>query len=174
MDLSHEIENWASLAKFSLTRNTEGSDTDIFWNRDGEVRYFVRGRQDGWTEVTSSDRLGPESFTFAGASPQVVERFLFGWFGKTYRSINKLSPLAAPRAADKLANGYRIASQEVDGVERHTLVDSANRTIAISSGGRLMAPDRLAVLSVLLHATTDEIEESFRREDGSPLFGTRG
>lgn len=174
MDLSDEIENWARLANFSLTRNSEGSDTDIFWNRDGEVRYFVSDRQDGWTEVTSSDRLGPEVFTFAGASPQIVERFLFGWFGKTYRNINKLPSLATPKTADGLPNGYRLELRKFDGVERHTLVDSADRPVAVSSGGRIMAPDRLALLSVLVDANVAEIEESFRRENGNPLFKTRG
>ncbi|WP_163911616.1 Imm61 family immunity protein [Mycolicibacterium aubagnense] len=174
MSISRQLEEWANLAKFSLTRNTEGSDADIFWNLGGELRYFVRGRADGWTQVTCSDRLGPEVFEFSGASPSVVERFLLGWFGDTYRSVRALPILARPIAGRDLANGHRISLQEFDGVDRYTSVDATDRTIAVSSGGRLMAPDRLTRLSVLLHAPVDKIEESFRREDGSPLFGVRG
>ncbi len=36
-----------------------------------------------------------------------------------------------------------------------------------------MAPDRLTLLSALLHAPVYEIEESFRREDGRPLLKIR-
>ncbi len=173
MSISQELEEWANFAKFSLTRNAEGSGADIFWNLGGEVRYFVRDRADGWTQVTCSDRLGPEELEFAGASPAVVERFLFGWFGYTYRSVRAMPILATPVAAGELTNGYRIAVQEFEGVDRYTLVDATDRTIAVSSGGRLMAPDRLTRLSVFLHAPVDEIEESFRREDGRPLLKIR-
>lgn len=174
MSISRELEEWANLARFSLTRNTEGSGADIFWNLGGELRYFFRERADGWTQVSCSDRFGPEEFEFSGASPAIAERFLFGWFGDTYRSIRALPILATPVAVGELTNGYRIVSQEFEGVDRYTLVDATDRTIAVSSGGRLMAPDRLTLLSVFLDAPVDEIEESFRREDGRPLLKIRG
>lgn len=173
MSISQELEEWANLAKFSLTRNTAGSGADIFWNLGGELRYFVREMADGWTQVTCSDRMGPEEFEFSGASLAVAERFLFGWFGNTYRSIRTLPSLATPVAVQEASNGYRIGSQEFEGVDRYTLIDATDRIIAVSSGGRLMAPDRLTLLSALLHAPVYEIEESFRREDGRPLLKIR-
>ncbi|MFL0295096.1 Imm61 family immunity protein [Mycobacterium sp. SMC-18] len=173
MTVSDELESWASLAGFSLTRNAECIGTDLFWNRGGELRYFVRDRADGGTEVTYSDRLGPEGFEFSGASPVVVERFLFGFFGDSYRSIKDLPFVMATRAVDDLDHGYRVALQEVTGVNRYTLIDASDAIIAVCSGGRLLAPDRLARLSTILHATVDEIKESFRREDGSPLLKIR-
>jgi hypothetical protein len=173
MVVSNELENWANIAEFSLTRDAEDGQVDIFWNRGGEVRYFVREKPDGWVEISCSDRLGPEYFIFTGASATIVERFLLGWFGDSYRSIKRMPIIATPISSDGLMNGYRIASQIFDGVDRYVLIDPADRVIAASSGGRIMAPGRLAPLSVFLHVTLDEIEQSFRSEDGKPLFGIR-
>jgi hypothetical protein len=131
IDISTELENWAGLAEFSLTRHAEDGQADIFWNRGGEVRYFIREKLDGWIEVTCSDRMGPEYFIFYGASAAVVERFLFGWFGDTHRSLRKLPVLATPMSADELISGYRIVLQTFDGVDRYALIDPSDRMVEV-------------------------------------------
>lgn len=84
-----------------------------------------------------------------------------------------MSIIATPMSPDELMHGYRIASQKFGGVDRYVLIDPTDRVIAASGGGRIMAPRQLAPLSAFLRATVDEIEESFRSEDGRPLFGIR-
>lgn len=173
MTVSIDLENWAKLAGLSLTRNAEDGQADVLWNSGGEVRYFVREKPDGWVEVSCSDRLGPEYFIFSGISAEVTERFLLGWFGDSYRSIKGMPIIATPVSAEALSNGYRIDSQKFDGVDRYVLINPAGEVVAASSGGRIVAPGRLAPLSVFLHSTVDQIEESFQSEDGKPLFGIR-
>lgn len=171
MTVSVELENWARLAGFSLTRGMDDRQPDVFWNQLGEVRYFLTRQPTGWVEISSSDRLGPASFLFSGASWTVVERFLFCWFGETLRNLRKMPFLATLTTVDNLSSGgYRITKKKLDEVERYVLVDGAGRVIAVSSGGRIVAPDRLALLASVMDATIEQIEASFRSADGRPLF----
>jgi hypothetical protein len=75
MNISSELERWSSLAKFSLTRGGDDGNPDISWNQLGEIRYLIRGSSNGWLEIFSSDKLGPERLLLSGISEKVIESF---------------------------------------------------------------------------------------------------
>jgi hypothetical protein len=62
----------------------QGSQTSdgrtVIWNKGGESRYFIEFL-DGWYVITSSDRMGPETYDFAAESMRVVEKNLYGNLG---------------------------------------------------------------------------------------------
>ncbi len=144
----------------------QGSQTDdgrtIIWNHLGEVRYFI-DVIDGWYVITTSDRMGPENYEFAADSMPVIERYLYGAFGGSVRG-DDLPQIRVPFQRDELRPGYRIGKQAFAGRERHTLIDRAEKLVAIT------AVDRLVELSHYLDASVDVIKNSYLAPDGKPLF----
>lgn len=170
MSVSQELKDWAELAGYSLTAGTADSPAEMFWNRGGEIRFFLREAADGWVNVTCSDRLQPEYFYFSGRTIEVVERFFFGWFGNTMRSNRGMPPLDTPVSTEQLAAGYQVEPRQIDGVDRHVLIDS-DGVVAVASGGKISAASDLVPLSIYLHVPPTEIMSSFTNETGQPLFG---
>ncbi|SHT64986.1 Uncharacterised protein [Mycobacteroides abscessus subsp. abscessus] len=173
MPVSQELAEWAKLAGYSLTVGSEGGLTDIFWNRLGEIRLFIREMTDGWVDVTCSDRLQPEYFYFAGRTIEVVEKFLFGWFGNTTRYNSGMPPLRTPTTLAELTHGYKVATLQIDDIGRHVLVATNGSVVAIASGGKIVSTGTLVALSRYLEAPAAEIVQSFTNEYGPPLFSVR-
>lgn len=163
MDLTAELEAWIRLAGLGMN---QGSQTDdkrtIIWNSGGEVRYFI-SIIDGWSAITSSDRMGSEIYSFAGISMDVVEKYLYGKFGGSVRS-DDLPTLRKPFERSELSSGYSIGKQYFVGREWPSLSDRSGQVVAIA------ATDRLVELSHYLDVPVDTIKSSYLAPDGKPLF----
>jgi hypothetical protein len=163
VDLTPDLQAWLRLAGLDMF---QGSQTDdgrtIIWNKGGEVRNFI-GVVDGWCVVTSSDRMGPETYDFAADSMPVMEKFLYGEFGGAVRG-NDLPSIRTPFERHELRPGYSLGKQDFAGRERSTLSDHSGQTVAIA------ATDRLVELSHYLDVPVETIKSSYLAPDGKPLF----
>lgn len=163
VDLTPDLQSWLRLAGLDLI---QGSQTDdgrtIIWNKGGEVRNFI-GLVDGWCVITSSDRMGPETYDLAAESMHVVEKYLYGEFGAVVRG-DELPSIRTPFERGELQPGYDIGTTIFAGRQRHTLVDRAGKIVAIA------AVDRLVGLSHYLDVPVDVIKSSYLAVDGKPLF----
>lgn len=168
--ISQELKDWADLAGYTLTPDSEDGRADIFWNQGGEIRFFIRNSADDWINVTCSDRLQPEYFYFAGKNIDVVEKFFFGWFGNTMRSNRGMPLLNTPISTEQLATGYQVTPRQIDGIDRYALIDHDGVAVAVASGGKISAASDLVPLSIYLHVPPTEIVRSFTNESGEPLF----
>lgn len=163
VDLTPDLQDWIHLAGLDMIQGSQTHDgRTIIWNKGGETRNYV-DFMDGWNVVTSSDRMGPESFSFAGKSMPITEKYLYGAFGGSVRNRD-LPLIRAPFERHQLRPGYAIEKQFFAGRERSTLVDRAGHAVAIA------ATDRLVALSHYLDASVDAIKASFEAPDGKPLF----
>jgi hypothetical protein len=164
VDLTADLQAWVRLAGLDMI---QGSQTDdgrtVIWNTGGEVRYFI-DVVDGWYVITTSDRLGPETYEFAAESMPIIEKYLYGVFGDSVRQDENLPYIRSPFHPEELRPGYSIGKQAFAGRERHTLIDDAGKVIAIT------AVDRLVELSHFLDVTVDVIKNSYLAPDGKPLF----
>lgn len=164
VDLSPELQRWIRLAGFEVVQGTQAKDgRTVIWNKGGEVRYFI-GALDGWYVLTSSDRMGPEAYEFAGLTMPVIEKHLYGLFGGLVRSRG-LPRLRIPFQRDRLRPGYSIGKQTFAGRERHTLIDHTDKVVAIAG------VEDLVELSHYLDASGEAIEESYLSVDGKPILG---
>lgn len=163
VDLTPDLEAWLRLADLDLIQGSQTDDNrTIIWNKGGEVRNFI-GWADNWCVITSSDRMGPETYDLAAESMQVMEKYLYGEFGAMVRR-DTLPPIRTPFDRDELRPGYDISKMAFAGRERHALVDRDGRVVAIA------AVDRLVELSHYLDVSVDTIKSSYLATDGKPLF----
>jgi hypothetical protein len=163
VDLTPDLQAWIRLAGLDSIQGSQTHDgRTIIWNKGGETRNFIDLVGD-WYVITSSDRMAPESFSFAGKSMLVIERYLYGAFGGSVRGKD-LPLLRAPFERHELRPGYTIDNQFFAGRERSTLIDRAGRPVAIA------AIDRLVAVSHYLDTSVDAIKASFEAADGKPLF----
>jgi hypothetical protein len=163
VDITPDLQAWLHLAGLDVTQGSETADgRTIIWNKGGESRYFINS-VDGWYVITSSDRMGPEVYSFAAESMPVLETYLYGHFGGSARSDN-LPSIRVPFRRDELRPGYSIRKQEFAGRERPALADTKGKVLAIT------AVDRLVELSHYLDAGIGAIKESYLSADGKPLF----
>lgn len=163
VDLSSDLEAWIRLGGMDITKGSQRDDgRTVIWTGAGETRYFIHAT-DGWYVVTSSDRMGPESYEFAAGSMAVVEKYLYVAFGQSVRG-DDLPYIRVPFQRNELRPGYGVGARDFAGRERHTLLDSNGKTVAIT------AIDRLVELSHYLNASVDEIKASYLAPDGKPLF----
>jgi hypothetical protein len=144
----------------------QGSQTDdgrtIIWNKGGEVRWFI-DVIDNWYVITSSDRMGPETYDFAAVSLPVIEKYLYGTFGGSTRS-DDLPDIRAPFQRDELRPGYSIGEKAFAGRRRHTLIDRTGKVVAIAG------IEDLVELSHYLDVPVDIIKDSYLAPNGKPLF----
>jgi len=174
VEVSHQLEEWAALAGYTLTPGPSNSDErPMFWSAGGEVRYFIADKKDGWFVVTDSDRLGPEHFKLAATSMNIIEKYLFGMFGEFIRGRQDLPPVNVPITRDEVAAGFTIENRLFENANRLALVDSSESPLAFSSADPVFGTMELAGLSLYLTATVDEITAAFLNPDGSPLFALR-
>jgi Immunity protein 61 len=163
VDLSTDLQAWLRLAGLEMI---QGSRTDdgrtIIWNKGGESRYFI-DMIDGWCVITSSDRMGPEAYSFAAESMPVIEKYLYGQFGGVVRGED-LPSIRAPFKRDELRPEYSIGKQLFAGRERHVLIDQSEKVLAIAG------VEDLVELSYYLDASVDVIKSSYLAPDGKPLF----
>ncbi|MCA2243818.1 MULTISPECIES: TNT antitoxin family protein [Mycobacterium] len=164
VDLTPDLQAWLRLADLDLIQGSQTNDNrTIIWNKGGEVRNFI-GLVDDWYVVTSSDRMGPETYDLAAESMQVIEKYLYGELGSVVRG-DELPSIRAPFERDELRPGYDISKVNFAGRERRALIDHDGRAVAIA------AVDRLVELSHYLDASVDAIKNSYLSADGKPLFG---
>ncbi|WP_082948133.1 TNT antitoxin family protein [Mycobacterium sp. 852014-52450_SCH5900713] len=166
VDLSPDLQRWVRVAGLDMLQGSQTNDgRTIIWNTGGESRYFIGG-VDEWFVVTSSDRMGPEAFEFAGRTMATVEKYLYGLFGLSARG-EELPIVRIPFQRSQLRAGYSIGKQTFAGRERHALIDDRGIYVAIAG------VEDLVELSHYIDATGKAIEESFLSADGEPLFGHR-
>jgi hypothetical protein len=171
IEVSSSLEEWAALAGYSLTpASTAHDERALFWSAGGEVRLFIKSRNDGWFILTRSDRLGEEHFEFAGTSNSTISKYLFGNFGQSIRSNRGLPPIPMPKSRDEVSAGFSIETRLFDGVERLALIAPDGAVVGVSSGGKLIATASLVELSLYLTATIEDIMASSLDPDGKPLF----
>ncbi|WP_407688871.1 TNT antitoxin family protein [Mycobacterium sp. HUMS_1102779] len=163
VDLTPDVQHWLRLAGLDMIQGSQTNDgRTIIWNSGGEVRNFI-DFSDGWYIITESDRMGPEAFSFAGASMQIIEKYLYGAFGGVVRG-DDLPSVRVPFDREELYPGYSIGKVLFEGRERRTLVDHAGKVVAIA------AIDRLVELSHYLNVSIEIIKGSYLAADGKPLF----
>ncbi|WP_082958063.1 TNT antitoxin family protein [Mycobacterium alsense] len=163
VELTQDLQAWLRLAGLDLIQGSRTADgRAVIWNKGGEVRYFI-GVIEGWYVITSSDRMGPETYSFAADSMSVLEKYLYGAFGGSVRS-DELPSIRTPFERNELRPNYSIGEKSFAGRDRHTLIDRSGKTVAIG------AIDRLVELSHYLDAPVETIKSSFLAPDGKPLF----
>ncbi|MCV7257083.1 TNT antitoxin family protein [Mycobacterium shimoidei] len=174
IDVSPRLAEWANLADFTLTPGRRTDDgRALFWSVGGETRLFIGKNHDGCYLVTDSFRMGPEKFRFAAPLMDTVERYLLGRFGEDIRALGELPPVHIPGSEEEISAGFTIDSRPFAGVERRALIASDGSTVAIISGGKLIATIELVALSLYLTTTVDDIVTSFLDPGGKPLFRPR-
>jgi len=174
INISSRLEEWATLAGYTLTPGSSTADgRAMFWSAGGEVRYFIGSSDNGWLVMTDSDRLGPEHFKLAVDSMTTMEKYLFGKFGAFIRSKRNLPRIEIPIAKEDVATGFSIGYRPYEDRERMTLVGPSGSTLAFSSADLLYGTMELVGLSIYLTATIDDITAAFLSPDGGPLFSLR-
>lgn len=163
VDLTPDLQAWLRLAGLDIIQGSQTNDgRTIIWNKGGEVRNFISA-VDGWFVITSSDRMGPDTYDLAAESMQVMEKYLYGEFGGMVRGSD-LPSIRAPFERDELRPGYDIGKKTFAGRERHTLIDPGGNIVAIA------ALDRLVELSHYVDIPAQTIKDSYLAADGKPLF----
>jgi hypothetical protein len=164
VDLSPDLQQWIRLAGSAVIPGSQASDgRTLLWNKLGEVRYFI-ALVDGWYVITSSDRMGPETYDFAAARMPVIEKYLYGKFGGVVRSDRDLATIRVPFQREELRPEYMIGTQFFADRERHTLTDTTGTVLAIAG------VEDLVELSHYLDTPVDVIKDSYLAPDGKPLF----
>jgi hypothetical protein len=171
IQISRQLEEWASLAGYSLTPGSSTSDgRAMLWSAGGEVRYFIGSNDGDWFIITDSDRLGSENFKLAAVSMSTVEKYLFGMFGEYIRSKRSLPPVNVPIAKDEISAEFTIQKSVFESANRLALIHSDGSPLAFSSADPVYGTMELAGLSLYLTATVDDITAAFLNPDGRPLF----
>lgn len=164
VDLSPDLADWLRQAGLDVVQGSQTNDRrTILWNKLGESRYFI-GFTDDWYVITSSDRMGPENFDFAGQSMPIIEKYLYGTFGGSVRRGLYLPDVRAPFQRDELPPNYDINIRGFAGRERHALVDPSGQVVAIAG------VEDLVELSHYLDAPIGVIKSSYVAPDGGPLL----
>lgn len=170
-NLSGPLLECAGQAGYDVIQGAETSDGRAVLSTNlGELRYFIENTADGWATVSDSDRLGPESFIFAGRSTDVTERYLLTKLGASVRDHLGSPKLRFPISRDKLAPGYGINSRLFRAEECLVLVTDSVIDIAVSGAGTLMGTLELVRLSYHMNHSLETIAQSYFDPNGVPLF----
>lgn len=164
--VSHQLVEWAEAAGYSLTPE-DHSGAALFWSDPGgELRFYVRDQVDGNLVLTRAERASEEQFELAGASMDVIERYLYGVFGWARRSKLRLQRIKAPRRVEEIVDGFEISDPDSEGY-RPLLKDGAMVAIA---RGKISGLTILIELSHLISSPVEMIRASYDDADGRPLF----
>lgn len=165
--VSPQLLEWSRLAGYALTPEDE-SGAALFWSDPGgEIRYYIRQNIDGGVVLTSAERASEEQFELYAESMEVLERYLFGVFGRSLRSKRRLPRVKTPRKMEEISDGYRISDVDAEGVRR--LSDPSGRTVA-AARGKVSGVSLLVELSHLVAAGIEAIKDSYEDVEGRPLF----
>ncbi|WP_082974684.1 TNT antitoxin family protein [Mycobacterium sp. 1245805.9] len=174
IEISPQLEQWAKQADYALTPASSTSDgRAVFWASLGEIRLLIGKNHGGWFVVTDSDRMGSEHFILAAPTMTTIEKYFFGRFALSIRSIRGLPRVRVAIPPEEKSAGFSIDTRSFDGVQRFALIASDGATVAVSSSDKVTARAELTKLAVYLTATIEEIEASAVDPDGKPLFGQR-
>jgi hypothetical protein len=164
VDLSVSLQDWIRQSGMDMTQGSQSGDgRTIFWNKGGEVRYFI-DKIGNWYVITSSDRMSAESYELAAVSMPTIERYLYGDRGWLIRRANGLPRIRRPFKTDELRSGYSIGKMLYADRERSSLINATGMVVAI--GG----VTDLVELSHYLDVSVDVIKGSFLDPEGKPLF----
>ncbi|WP_231972002.1 MULTISPECIES: TNT antitoxin family protein [unclassified Mycobacterium] len=164
VDISSGVREWIRLAGMEVMQGSETDDgRTLIWNKGGERRYFISA-VNGYFVITSSDRMGRESFHLAALTIELIEKYLYGHFGNAVRKHRGLPHVQKPFMRDELVQKYTLGKTAFLDRERDALIGPGGATIAIS------ADDRLVELSHYVDVPVEGIEKSFLNPDGGPLF----
>lgn len=164
VELSPDLVEWIRLAGMNLIQGAQTDDgRTIIWNKGGERRYFISAENEFYV-ITSSDRIGSETFHFGATTMGLVEKYLYAHFGGSVRKSRGLQRVKKPFSRDDLKEGFRLSEAVFAGREQDALIDPNGSLVAIA------AEDRLVELSHYFNVSIDTIKESFAHPDGKPLF----
>lgn len=164
VDLSSGVQEWIRLAGMELLQGSQADDrrTEI-WNEGGERRYFISA-VDGYFVITSSDRMGDEKLHLGAITMELIEKYLYGYFGNAVRKLRGLPRLQKPFTRDEISKNYALGTTAFYDRERDALINPAGSLIAIG------ADDRLVELSHYADVPAETIKKSFLDPEGTPLF----
>jgi hypothetical protein len=166
VEFSEDLTRWAIRANYSLTPQ-DVSGAAIFWSDPGaETRFYIRRVGDTGFVITQAQRASSEDFRLFATSIDVVERYFFNVFGSDVRDQQRMPRLNMPRRTNEIASGFSIDDVDADG-NRKLIGPHGPAAIA---RGQIQSVPILVLLSHLLVATIDDIEQSYGRPDGRPLF----
>ncbi|ADG99275.1 conserved hypothetical protein [Segniliparus rotundus DSM 44985] len=170
LEISAELTEWAKLGNWSLTPCNDSGEA-IFWNTGGEIRLYIKAREDGWVFLSRADRAEHErQFLISSASMQVLERYLWGFFAIDIRGVRDLGDLKLPFKLEDIAPGYKLI--EGDSPEERILLDPQQNPIA-KTGDDITDIGKLVKVSRYLSVPLEALQASFLSPDGKPLFSLR-
>lgn len=174
VDIPAHLVDWVRSAGLEVRQGSETADgRTMLWTARGESRTYIAERPDGWFEISTSERLGPEVVNFLASSMTAVEAYLLRWAGRSNRP-NNLASLTYPAAT--IQPGWSTAPVTINGIRRG-LYDAHGRLIAASGASQATTPPAddgsLGELSVILAAGADIARRAYLHPDGAPLFTVR-
>ncbi|MGH3638624.1 MAG: Imm61 family immunity protein [Mycobacterium sp.] len=169
-ELSVELLDWARRAGYTLTAADREGVLTLWSDPGGEVRYYLRRREDGWYLLTRSSRDSDEQFVLAAVSREILERFLYGVFGTVIRDDHKLPFLQKPWNPADVASGYSLSEMSEGGYRTLSRMDSGPVAVAREKTISLM---NLVPLSHFLKLSISELEASYLSDSGGPLLSGR-
>jgi hypothetical protein len=167
IELSEHLLDWARVAGYARTVDSDAVVDTLWSDPGGEVRYYIRRRADGWYLLTRSSRGGEEQFIIAAVTGEVLERFLYGVLGTVIRDDRGLPPLKKPWSPTDLASGYTLSDLSEDGYRSLSLKGSGPIAVAREKTISLM---NLVPLSHYLGLSLKQLEDSFLDVNGAPLM----
>jgi Immunity protein 61 len=157
--------NWSQRAGYAMTDDESGAT--VFWsNPGGELRYYIRHAESGWTVLTFASRGSDQQFELTTASVSILERYLYSLFGADIRQRLGLRRLKIGTTREWLATSCTLSEMADDG---YRTLDCRGEVVARATDP-VSSVSKLTKLSQLMTATIEDIEASFLSEDGAPLF----
>jgi hypothetical protein len=163
--ISPELVDWARQAGYAF-RPSGQLGAALFWtDPGGETRLFVRS-SDGLVVLSSADRGEAEVFVLSSPRIEIVEDYLWDFFGSDVRSKRRLPWLEVPTTYAQLAEGFAIARGD-DGFAY--LTEGEGERLAQVRDGDVGMMD-LVLLSHLAGHSVPDIKQSYESPDGRPIF----
>ncbi|TGD86875.1 hypothetical protein BayCH28_16745 [Mycolicibacterium sp. CH28] len=133
--INPELIDWAQRAGYALTPQDQ-SGAALFWSDPGgETRLLIRTSDNGAT-LTSADRGQAEVFVLSSPQLEVIEDYLWDFFGSDVRAKLDLPWLKVPSTIDQLAAEFTI-ERRADGFvylmgrERTSLAQARNGAVGV-------------------------------------------
>ncbi|MBB3602527.1 hypothetical protein FHT40_002160 [Mycolicibacterium sp. BK556] len=160
-----ELIEWAREGGFALTPD-DGWGAALFWtDPGGETRLYLRTSESGIT-LTSADRGEAEVFVLSSPQREVVESYLWDFFGTNVRSKRRLPWLEVPTTNAQLAERFTIGRS---GEGFAHLTEADGEQIAQARDGDVGVTD-LVLLSHLVGRNIHAVRQTYESPDGRPFF----
>ncbi|APE16189.1 hypothetical protein BOH72_14150 [Mycobacterium sp. WY10] len=116
--------------------------------------------------LTSADRGEDEVFVLSSPRIEIIEDYLWDFFGSDIRSKRRLPWLEVPTTEAQLAGGFTI-DRGNDGFAY--LIDAKGERLVQVRDGDVGMMD-LVLLSHLIGQSSSDIKQSYESADGRPVF----